>query len=225
MITEEMLIIAAGEVNEALLKSLPEDVCRYAKSPRFERKMQRVIRKGNHPVLYRTIQRAACYVLVFFLSFMTVIAFSPTARAAVVDWIRERFSYFDQYSYIGKSAYNREKVQYELTYIPEGYTEFSRIEKTPNTTIRYLDNNTNQLISFSYSQDKQRVIYNFESNGYIFRNVSVGMLDANFYKAHSKDTPNTLVWMSEDNSTLFFISSFLPEAEIIKIAENVKTFS
>ena len=65
MITEEMLRIAAAEADQAIRDSLPHPAdCDHQFSPRFERKMKRVIRRGRHPVAYKFLHRAACLLVV-----------------------------------------------------------------------------------------------------------------------------------------------------------------
>ena len=76
MITEEMLRIAAAEADQAIRDSLPHPAdCDHQFSPRFERKMKRVIRRGRHPVAYKFLHRAACLLVVVTLvgaSWLTV---------------------------------------------------------------------------------------------------------------------------------------------------------
>ena len=76
MITDEMLRIAATEANQAICDSLPRpEECDHQFSPRFERKMRRVIRRGRHPVAYKYLRRAACLlvaVTLFGASWLTV---------------------------------------------------------------------------------------------------------------------------------------------------------
>ena len=61
MISEERLRQAAGAAVLALADSLPEpEECQHEFSPGFEQKMRKVLRRGNHPTVYRRLRRAAC---------------------------------------------------------------------------------------------------------------------------------------------------------------------
>ena len=54
MITDEMLAQAAAELADAINESLPDpSECNHQFSPRFERKMKRLIHGTNHPIMYR----------------------------------------------------------------------------------------------------------------------------------------------------------------------------
>ena len=81
MITDEMLRIAAAEADQAIRESLPSpEDCDHQFSSEFERKMRHVIRRGRHPVVYKYMQRVACFLVAVTLisaSWLTVDARGP----------------------------------------------------------------------------------------------------------------------------------------------------
>lgn len=55
-----MLAQAAAELADAINESLPDpSECSHQFSPRFEKKMKRLIRKSHHPIFYRTLRTVA----------------------------------------------------------------------------------------------------------------------------------------------------------------------
>ena len=75
MITDEMLAQAAAELADAINESLPSpSECTHQFSPRFEKKMKRLIRKSHHPIFYRTLRTVASIILVI----TTVSIFIPS---------------------------------------------------------------------------------------------------------------------------------------------------
>ena len=98
MISDAALTEAAFAVDEAILNTLPKPgECDHVFSPAFERKMRKLIRKANHPVAYKVLNRAACALLALVLSASLLLTFHPKARAAVVDWIKEKVEDFYHY--------------------------------------------------------------------------------------------------------------------------------
>lgn len=72
-------------------------------SPSFEKKMQKLIRRANHPIRYRVAQAAACLLLAALLSGCTALAISPEARTAFVGWVREVSEEWFVYHYAGET--------------------------------------------------------------------------------------------------------------------------
>ena len=66
MISDAMLQQAAEELATAINESLPDPKeCVFQFSPKFERKMKRLTRRANHPILYRNLRMAASVYLFY----------------------------------------------------------------------------------------------------------------------------------------------------------------
>ena len=127
MISDERLRKAAQKAEESLLASLPDpEDCEATFSPKFERKMEKLIRRTKHPIRHRIMKAVACFLLVVLVGGGSVLTFSVEARAAFIGWVREiRDNYF-VYWYTGESKNTLEEgAIYQLTWIPEGYQEVS----------------------------------------------------------------------------------------------------
>ena len=91
MISEERLRQAAGTAAMAIADSLPApEECQHGFSPGFERRMRKVLRRGNHPSVYRGLRRAACFLLALLLSGSVWLTVDTEARDIVFGWISER---------------------------------------------------------------------------------------------------------------------------------------
>ena len=107
MISEEMLKKAAAEADQAIRNSLPAPAdCKHEFSPSFQRKMRRIFRKANHPVIYQLPKYAACFVLVVALAGGTWLTVDVEARAAFFAWVREKYEAFVEYR-CKKKLFNR----------------------------------------------------------------------------------------------------------------------
>ena len=65
MIGEERLRAAAAEADQAVLNSLPAaSECEHKFSKSFEKKMRRISRRAQHPILCRLPKQVACVFLI-----------------------------------------------------------------------------------------------------------------------------------------------------------------
>lgn len=222
MITDKMMQEAAEELYQALLTSLPdENQCSYQFSERFERRMKRLIRWAEHPLRHRILQRVASIALVLFLGFVTLLAISPSVRAAVFGWVREQYENFAAYYFDGAQMQSIESVEYELGILPDGYVEVHRNKTQNETNIYYADNATNQIMNFTYTHRTGTYSYNLKLEGAEIVKVSVNGKEAEFYYYADGSQSNAIVWVDDENDTLFSIVAFVGKEEIITLAENI----
>ena len=152
MISEEMLKKAAAEADQAIRDSLPAPAeCEHEFSPLFQRKMRRTFRKAKHPVIYKLPKYAACFVLAVALVSGTWLTVDAEARAAFFAWVREQYEAFVEYRFIGEAPQENEIVDYELTWLPEGYSE-TESHILAGSSITIYKNESGRIIQFSYSQ-------------------------------------------------------------------------
>lgn len=218
-----MLTEAANDFCDAMLRSLPDPKdCNYEFSPRFERKMKRLIHWTNHPVTYRVLQRVASFALVIFIGFMMIFAISPTVRAAVLGWIREQYESFITYYFEDGTSPSDGPTLYCIGDIPVEYTELtsSYNEELGNFIGVYSDPDGNMLY-FMYSTIPENANYFLGETDYIVERVFVSGHTADFYLAKDNTQSNGIIWCDEENNTVFYISAKLTKNTLITLAESV----
>ena len=101
-------------------------------TPRYQRQMTAMLadplkwaRKRARPVWKKAIQKVAVILLVFSLSLGSLMAVSPTVRAAVVRWVTEWYETHIIYRYSGEDILG-EMPHYDISELPHGYTEIIR---------------------------------------------------------------------------------------------------
>lgn len=218
MITDEMIAEAAAELNEAMLKCLPEpSECDYQFSPAFERKMKHIMRRANHPMFYRIMKKVACFVLVALIGFASLMAISPAVRATVIGWVKEQYDTFTSYFFQGDDI-ETDAADYELSKIPEGYRLLDRIDIPGSTTVLYANQN-NQLLQINYTTDPNLDSLIVVHDSHVHSTVMIGNIVADLYTPTDTDQTTDLVW--EYENCLFSISGFLESDELILIAEDI----
>lgn len=221
MITDEMLAEATAEVNDAMLKSLPnESECDHQFSHRFERKMKSVIRRAEHPTIYRIVYRAACLLLILVFSFTTILAVSPTARAAFFGWIKETYESFVNYHLEDTESNNVSNLVYRIEELPPEYTEIAISEDVNNYMGIYADPDGN-LLYFSYSTSPDTAYFSVKAEGATLLNVSVAGNPADLYLSEDSTKSNCIIWCDEENNAILYISAMLDKDMLLKLAESV----
>lgn len=218
MITDKMIAEAAAELNEAMLRSLPEPgECVHQFSSAFERKMKRILRRANHPMFYRIMKNVACFVLVILLGLASLVAISPTVRAAVIGWVKEQYETFTSYFFQGDDVETNVE-DYELSEIPEGYSLLDRIDIPGSTTIIYV-NEINQLLQINYSNDPNLDSLTVVHDTHIHTSVSIKRIPADLYTSTDPTRAHVLIW--EKDNYIFSIVGFVNPDKLVSIAEDI----
>lgn len=221
MITDEMLRIAAAEADQAICDSLPRpENCDHQFSPRFERKMKRVIRRGRHPVAYKYLRRPACFLVAVTLVGASWLTVDAEARGAFFAWVRQQYENFVEYRFEGPAPDDKMTTDFAPTWLPEGFEE-TKAQSAGGTSFRTYSNSNGQAIHFMYSPGADATSLFVVSDQMTMEKVSVGTQEAEFYLDDDPQNANVLVWQSEDGDILLCISAPLPRDEMVKIAESI----
>lgn len=222
MITEEMLISAAGEVSAAIVGSLSEEPHQF--SPMFERKLRALIHRAEHPVRYRVLRQAAAVLIVAISIFSVLYLTVPTVRAATDHWIKTTFGRYIQY-------YPEEviipEVQYDY-YLPnefDGYRLLSEIDRGEDKCYIY-SNNDGNLLSFEYVRNSSNSsMFLMDINTHQYIHGYVGDFPADIYIAQTTDKSSLIIWQNSTENVLFCIQAIGEKDQLISFAEKVEKIS
>ena len=92
MIDEALLRSAAAKSIEKHVAAVEANLVsmeRHMFSDQFERKIRKLTKRSNHPVLYHAVKRVASVVLAIILTGSVWLAVDVDARAAFVGWAKE----------------------------------------------------------------------------------------------------------------------------------------
>lgn len=221
MSQEEMLRKAAAQADQAIRDSLPApEQCRHEFSPAFQRKMRRLLRRANHPILYLLPKYAACLILATFVAGGTWLTVDAEARANFVTWMRKQYDTFVEYRFTGEAP-DGELQQYCLTDLPQGYTESERIDLEGLYAVVYRDGEGN-VIHFTYSQGSDATSLFLVGDTSGVEQVPMGDTVAELYLSDDPEEASVLVWVSEQDGIAFCISAALPEEELIRLCESIE---
>lgn len=220
MISDEMLKEAAEDVTMALIDSLPVPAeNEHIFSKRFEKKMKKLIRKTDHPVRYRIIQSSIAAVLALVIAFGSILAVSPSARAAVVNWLKETVGSWTHYTSAPGESQTGHEAAYELTSIPDGYTLAMENVSDSGKACAFT-NQAGQILQFTYIVGGKYTDLYLITSSCQFSNVQWGNITVDVYIANDQSKSNSIVW--EEGDVLFCISAFLEQDELVELIDHVQ---
>lgn len=218
MITDAMLREAAGEAERFLLAHLPEPQP-HQFSPRFERRMRKLISRAKHPVRHQVLRYAAAVLLAILTLFGSILAVSPEARASVNGWVRRPF--FGCLHYFYKGEDKTAMVEYELTAAPEGYQLVDVIQSEGGKTYLYLKHG-GSVLEFRYVCAAGTDHYFVSIKGFNQHSVTVNGVLADVYISKKEDDTNLIVWQDPSENVVFHIFAEADKAALIELAESVQ---
>lgn len=225
MLTDDMLRQAAAESSTAFVRAVEQDYDdnrQYSPSHQFEKKMNRLTRRANHPNLYHSAQRVASVVLAILLAGSAWLTVDVQAREAFFGWVKETYETFFIYRFTDESnelSSSAETSTYYPNWLPNGYIEQQTIDVGGTVSV-YFRNDIGQLMDFSYTQTATNIDWFIDTTDMAQQEVNVGAFAADLFLSSTDDIANIIMWTS-DNQTAFFISAFLPQEELILMAENI----
>ena len=143
------------------------------------------------------------------------------ARAQFVGWIKWLYnsSYF-AYRYETAEPPSEPTVRYELPAIPDGYTLFFEKEDNGMVAKVYKDSK-GRFLKFMYAHNADEQHWFFDMTYSEVTQAKVNGIDADLLLSHDENTANSVLWVLPDN-TAFFLSAFLTEEDLIRLAESVE---
>ena len=221
MIDDEQLAQAAGELADALYESTPaSEVSTHQFSPRFEKKMVRLIRNAKHPTLYKFLRTAACFLLVMTIGFGSIMTVNAEAREFIAGWVKEQYKSFARY-FFPNEAESTESVKYQLGWLPDGCEFVTSFEIDGGETYIYTDEQET-LIHFTYTSETNNTQAFVSSDGYVSESVLVSGYPGDLYLANNPNDTSTIVWINTEKNVLYIVSGDFNAEELIKIAESIK---
>lgn len=224
---DAILRAAACEVRDAMLSSLPRECPHYEASPRFEKRMERLMadpvgyaKKMLRPWYQSAAQGAAMLAAALGLSALLLSQLSPTAWAAVKQWFMEIRQTDIVYYFTGEPT-SDELPYYTITSLPEGYAPTGEVvELTGYRIITYANDNGEQIF-FDYKFINQGSAHGIDTDGMEVYNVIVNGHPGQLFLSQDPAYSNGLVWTNEKANIQFAVNAFADESVLLHIAESV----
>ena len=222
MISNEFIRQATEEYHEESMSAIPtENVIDHVFSEKFEKNMESVIKKNNHPQLKRVLRMAASFALVILMAGGSVMALSPTARAAVMGWLFGRESDAYVYRSTGTDTDEETITTYDLAEIPEGYTLWQNMVMPNSSLVIYTEDETGRFLKvFAAPNDGSGALYLIPEDATLIP-IQLGDIQADYYQSNIESSGSTIVWTDPENDYLVTVDGFFSQEELMALALNL----
>ena len=178
-------------------------------------------RRRARPLGKNVAQKAAVILLVFSLSLGSLMAVSPTVRAAVVRWVTEWYETHIVYRYSGEQIIG-EMPQYEITDLPEGYIEDERVNWPSYVSVVYQNKDTGKTIYLDCTYMQQGSASDYVTDGVEVVPVTVNGLSGQLFLTDDWENKwNTITWIDAERNLQFEIDANVNRDVILHMAESV----
>ena len=178
-----------------------DDVPAFKPTRHYQRQMAAMLsdplkwaRKRARPIWKSALQKVAMILLVFTLSLGSLMAVSPTVRAAVVRWVTEWYETHIVYRYSGEQI-TGEMPQYEIIDLPEGYIEDERVNWPSYVSVVYQNKDTGKTIYLDCTYMQQGSASDYVTDGVEVVPVTVNGLSGQLFLTDDWENKwNTITW-------------------------------
>lgn len=223
MIRQALLAAAEADCQQVMAQTTEE----LSPSPAYQRWTRRFLknplaelRRTRRPVWKRVMRSAACILLILSLSFGTLMAVSPDARAWVIKWFAQEHSTHVSYEYTEEVPV--EKLgKWVPTYLPEGYTQTDFIDLGNQVVVNFNNHDPERKITLNYHLMSEGGGFGLDNEHHEISNITISNMPGQLFTAKNNG-PNMLVWFNENAQHAFLLVSKIDCDTLLRIAESVE---
>ena len=214
----------APEAGELWLSALPEQAPEHKFSPKFRRKVEKLLRRQRRsPAVNSALRygrRAAAFALVFLtLSFSCLMTVNAAFRERVIQAVVQVFQDFTEFVYTSDSSTVEEPGNLVFTYLPEGMEEQAREQDELGFYV-YMENLEGEFIELDQSlvENGTEMLLGLDTE-----NAKVTYFEVHGVEAMGieKGLDHTIHWT--EGSFVYTLSGTIPLEELKLIAEGIQT--
>ena len=222
MISNEFIRQATEEYHEESMSAIPtENEIDHVFSDRFEKNRNALIKKNHRPQLKHVLRLAASFALVILIAGGSVIAVSPTARAAVMGWLFGREADAYVYRSTGTDTNSNTITTYDFAEVPEGYTIWQNLLMPNSGVVIYSEDGTGRFLKIFFApNDGSSALYLIPEDATLIP-IQLGDISADFYLSNVETSSSTIVWTDPENDYLVNVDGFFSQEELMALAMNL----
>ena len=220
---DELLDRYAPEAGELWLSALPDPAPEHEFSPKFRRKVEKLLRRQRRsPAVNAALRygrRAAAFALVFLtLSFSCLMTVNAAFRERVIQAVVQVFQDFTEFVYTSDSSAVGKPGNLVFTYLPEGMEEQDREQDEVEFYV-YYESPDGAFVELSQIlvEDGTEVLLGLDTEDAEFIDLTVHGTEA---VGIVKGLSHTIHWT--EGQFVYTLSGTIPMEELEKVAEGIK---
>ena len=220
---DKLLDRYAPEAGELWLSALPDPAPEHEFSPKFRRKVEKLLRRQRRSpavnAALRYARRAAAFALVFLtLSFSCLMTVNAAFRERVIQAVVQVFQDFTEFIYTSDSAAVGKPGNLVFTYLPEGMEEQDREQNAIEFYVYYESpDGAFMELSQILVEDGTEVLLGLDTENAKVTYFEVHGVEAMGIK---KGLDHTIHWT--EGSSVYTLSGTVPMEELKLVAEGIQ---
>lgn len=194
----------------------------------FQRQMKDMVRNPTHwvrrkrrPLWKKVLRTVAVFVIVCALSLGLVAAAIPSAHAAIIKWITEKYENSIIYRFWG--AQNSVEIpEYKITLVPNGYSEATNSLDLFNSSEKTYVNGKGDIIRFEYLRVEDGSAIVIDTEDMDISKIEVNGNPGHLYISQIREQTNCITWYDAEQGIQFMIDGNLKADELVGMAESVE---
>lgn len=199
-----------------------------ATSIRFQRQMQNMVKnpvrwakQRRRPLWKQIAQTAAAVLVACSLALGSVMAASPTARAAILEWVTEWYESSVIYRFFGEPTFES-MPQYKITELPAGYHDAGSLDLPNDIEIAY-ENELGDVIRLEYMRVEEGSAIVISTENMVVSEIEINGCPGHLYLSTTENQSNCITWYDSQSNIQFSIDGFFDHDALIKMAKSVLT--
>lgn len=193
----------------------------------FHNQMQRMIenpmrwaKQRRKPIWQQVMQTAAAILILCSLTLGSIMMASPTARAAIIEWVIERYEDSVIYQFLGKPFFG-DMPRYKIAELPAGYhdTEMPQV-LTNNIEIDYEDENGN-AIHFEYMRVEEGSAIVIDTENMEVLEIEINGNLGHLYMSQDREQSSCITWYDAQSGIQFIIDGSFERDDLVDMAKSV----
>lgn len=223
MYMQKVLIDAVKKDIERITDSAPQ----FTPSEKYRQSIHEMLmnpmkwaKKKERPIWKAALQKVAVLLVVLSLSLGSLMAVSPTVRAAVIGWVTELYEDLIVYRYFGEDI-SEEMPKYGIEALPQGYTETIRDVFSATVSVVYESSEGGDMICLTYTSMQQGATNQFVPGDDDIIPTEVNGMSGTLFVPQDPQSAKVITWIDEDANLQFILSAFCDEKNLLSLAEQV----
>lgn len=217
-----LLDAASREFEEELSDREPVAI-----SSRFRLQMQNMManparwaKRRRRPIWKQAMQTAAAVLIVCSLTIGSIMVASPTARAAIIEWVTEWYENSIIYRFFGAPTFE-DMPQYKIAELPVGYRDTETPLDLPNNIEITYENESGDTIRFEYMRAEEGSAIVIDTANMEISEIEINGCPGYLYVAMDHEQSNCITWYDVRSGIQFVIDGFYGSDELVRMAESV----
>lgn len=174
---------------------------------------------------HKYLAAAASFIIAIVISVSSILALSPVARAAVVNWFSEISDCIATYTTLGNrtESLSETEVASNILHnlaVPDGYYVSEKFDNPALGYIIYASDENEQLLTVQFTSMSYNSGMSVSSQNMQHSEVQLSVCMADLYVSQ-EETGNTLVWADESSGWIYCIDGFFSGDKLADMAESL----